>query len=78
VNDVAPRSRSLSIIALAAALAITGCYDPDAGTISADRTTRAELVRANTDRSPEPSRSRPKRPDFNDVSPASRAGKGQP
>src|SRR5262249_8600069 len=78
VNDLANCSRSLSIFGLAAALAIPGCYDPDAGMVSADRTKRAQSIRANSDRPPEPSRSRTKRPDFNDVSPASRAGKGQP
>jgi hypothetical protein len=77
VNDRAILSRFLSIFALAAALAVTGCYDPDAGTIPADRATRAELVRANSDGPPKPSKSRRKPQDFGDVSPASRGGKGK-
>jgi hypothetical protein len=71
-------TRALSIFLLVVVMATTGCYDPDAGTITADRATREALVRSVSDAPPKPSRSRSKRPDFNDVSPGPRGEKGKP
>ena len=67
MNRRHPEIRSGLILALVAGL--TGCQDPDIGTIKADRSVVQQLQRANSDRPSLPSKSSRKRPDLNDLSP---------
>jgi hypothetical protein len=81
MNVRASVTRSLPILAFAAfafavGLAVAAWRDPDAGTIPADHSVREALVRANSGGRPVPSKSRRKRPNFDDVSPGARGGKG--
>jgi hypothetical protein len=78
LRDTANQPCLLLVLALAAGLA--GCQDPDVGTIKADRGAAVQFVRANPGQSAPPVRSKssPKRPDTNDLSPRLRGGETHP
>jgi hypothetical protein len=82
MNVRASMTRSLPILAFAAlafavVLAVATLRDPHAGTIPAGRSVREALVRGNSSGPPVPTKSRRIRPNFDDVSPGARGGKGQ-
>jgi len=74
-RDVVTRSWMMPTVAC---LAMAGCYDPDAGTISAERDVAGRLGRAPADAARVPVKGSRKAPDYNDVTPRSRRTEARP